>query len=420
MGEHVDGIKVWQDMIQHKPKLNVQLQEISKGILDLLIETNQQDTKQHEYLVKHKEDAEKGYKHDIKHKQLFGNLFNTTLTIIDDSDGVARCGNCHWEAHGTICQHCGTRFRIPRHSEVFEDEDEEDFEDASNADLEINAYDSDDSFIDSRSIGDINTEELLRSSGITNDILSSDDENDLHEVRTSSYIHDDWNGFESAESDVEREVIELSGEDDDEFYDSDDVRDALDQFYGDRREGNPHFQSDDSDDSEILVGRSRAMVIDDDDDSDNDANHQRFEGGRNQEDQEERTQATHYEILDSDESQDDDQNDLHSQNAQYESLDDDQNGAGCEPDNHYDGVDSDNDMQEHTYEGDEYHDPQDSFEEAAQDDDYDQGDDYDRDDYGQDDGYGQGDDYDQGDDYGQDDDYGQGDDDYGQDDDGYY
>ena len=37
--------------------------------------------------------------------------------------------NCHWEVHGSICSHCGTRFRRSTRNingESEEDEDEED------------------------------------------------------------------------------------------------------------------------------------------------------------------------------------------------------------------------------------------------------------------------------------------------------
>ena len=110
----------------------------------------------------------KTYNLDVKNKSIFGDLFNNTVTtLIDCSDGVARCGIVI-EVHGSICSHCGTRFRRSTRNingESEEDEEEEDEDDDEDAfedvvagfrqSVEINEYDSDDSFIDSRTANEI-------------------------------------------------------------------------------------------------------------------------------------------------------------------------------------------------------------------------------------------------------------------------
>ncbi|EGW31324.1 uncharacterized protein SPAPADRAFT_61891 [Spathaspora passalidarum NRRL Y-27907] len=263
--------------IEHKPVLNIHLKEISKGVVDLLIETTT-DEKEKSHLVKLRDESTKNYETDKTGKQLFGNLFKGTTMLIDNSDGVPRCGNCHWEAHGNVCMHCGTRFRNARNlvdgDLDGDDEDEDRFEDV-NSD---NDYDLDDSFIDGRNIG-----EIFR------DVIEDyDSELDLDYESGEPYqldANDNWHGFESAS---ETGSFELSGVDEDDLDSS--VIDALDEFHhgdsdsniegslGDGSDSHRGFYSDREDDHN---GNSGYGGDDDDDGNNNfddDVEHH-FDGG---------------------------------------------------------------------------------------------------------------------------------------------
>ncbi|RCK57750.1 RING finger protein PSH1 [Candida viswanathii] len=287
--------------IENKPTLNLQLKEICKNLLDMIIDSRLEN---HEVLKNHKLESENNYNLDVRNKSLFGDLFNSTVTLIDNSDGVPRCGNCHWEAHGPVCQHCGTRFRVNPHSRFGggydddDDEDEENFQDViAGYHRELDTYDSEDSFIDSRTAHEIpvdmsdeddvddegdnergddsddfsdNYEGDSADGDRNNSLLSTDD--DYHELVLNGHPADEWHGFESAsssmidralsnDSDYQRNIhdhnddddeeshtqeiedddperyhlsspsseniIQLSGNDDDSYYDSEDVREAL-------------------------------------------------------------------------------------------------------------------------------------------------------------------------------------------------
>ena len=80
--------------LEHPPILNVQLQEISHSISDGLIALG----KDAATIKDQRDEATASYKHDSTRKKLFGDAFESALTLIDRSDGVPRCGNCHWEA----------------------------------------------------------------------------------------------------------------------------------------------------------------------------------------------------------------------------------------------------------------------------------------------------------------------------------
>ena len=292
--------------IENKPTLNLQLKEICKNLLDMIIDSRLEN---HEILKNHKLESENNYNLDVRNKSLFGDLFNTTVTLIDTSDGVPRCGNCHWEAHGPVCQHCGTRFRINPQSRFgvgyddVDDEDEENFQHViAGYHRAIDSYDSEDSFIDSRTANEIPVEissdddadadadsnnsdvrvhesddlssDYSANSG-NNSLLSDDD--DYHELVLNDHVADEWHGFESASSsmidraisaDSENQshmhyddyddqeshtqeiedgddsperyslspspssdnVIQLSGNEDDSYYDSEEVREALEDM----------------------------------------------------------------------------------------------------------------------------------------------------------------------------------------------
>lgn len=146
--------------IQTKPALNMKLNDVSKSLAELIIDARL-DPNVDSFRAR-KKDAMSKYESHAKKKRVFGELFcGYSLALIDDSDGVPRCGNCLWEAHGTVCLHCGSRFRNTdlirgggHDDDDDDDEDEEEFyQDVPPAE---DHYDSDDSFVDSRT-----AEELL-------------------------------------------------------------------------------------------------------------------------------------------------------------------------------------------------------------------------------------------------------------------
>lgn len=111
--------------------------------------------------------------------RLFANVFrNAAVCTVDRSDGVARCGNCHWEAHGSRCLNCGVRFLQPPDDEEYDSsvgdsgEDVGAWGEAVSVDEE---EEEDDGFIDNRPDDEL-TEQSDDMGG---------DENGA----------DDWNGF---------------------------------------------------------------------------------------------------------------------------------------------------------------------------------------------------------------------------------
>ncbi|KAH3673387.1 hypothetical protein WICPIJ_009839, partial [Wickerhamomyces pijperi] len=120
-----------------------------------------------EFITTDRENKIKKYKRDLKTKKLYNNVFkNSAQAVIDKSDGVARCSNCHWEVEGNYCENCNTRLRNPnRIQEEFFDSDidsddrhhvvryvngNNDEDDDENSDTQPNSDDAD--FIDDRPI----------------------------------------------------------------------------------------------------------------------------------------------------------------------------------------------------------------------------------------------------------------------------
>lgn len=239
------------------PVLNLKLMEISKVMVDLAIDVATDEEK--EKLIKQRQDAEVGYEEDRKVKRLFGDIFRSVTTLLDTSDGVPRCGNCHWEANGSTCLHCGTRFRVPARNADGDDSDTEVFYNttAPYTHEEPDEYDTEDSFVDTRGAEEINNDVYL--------LLSEDNDQDVDQDDLG-----DWQGFEEETTDNVRDYrhdrIVINGHDQDdlaqddyfdeheeEFEGSDDLRSALEDFH----EG--HLQEDD-----VRRLRRQAVVISDD------------------------------------------------------------------------------------------------------------------------------------------------------------
>lgn len=196
--------------LEHLPVLNLKLKEVSKSLFDMMIDIAPTEDK--DSMISQRQTAIKGYEHDREAKRLFGDLFKSVVTLLDTSDGVPRCGNCHWEANGSECLHCGARFRNP-----LQDSDDEVFYNTQGGvhddDDDMNSqgedrYDSDDSFVDSRPAEDIERDRDDSDS----DILSDGS---------------DWHGFE----DRRESPIVISGDEDDLC--DDDLISALEEFHDD-------------------------------------------------------------------------------------------------------------------------------------------------------------------------------------------
>ena len=238
--------------IENKPILNLQLKDIAKNISDLIIETTI-DEDEKESIITHRKKAINEYEFDKQKHQLFGDLFNSAVTLIDTSDGVPRCGNCHWEVQGNVCDHCGNRLRIP----VDEyDSDERAAYDEDDAESDgANSYDSEDSFIDNG---------VLR-------VVDLDDYSDLDfGSDTERIAREHWAGFDDSE-------IELDGIDEDDIGNDTDrrynLREALENFhYEDLQRAEDGSDaaisiSDVDDDDQVRPNHRRAIVISDDEDS---------------------------------------------------------------------------------------------------------------------------------------------------------
>lgn len=168
------------------PILNIQLREMSKSITDLVIDTLE-DEKHKTELKDARQRLIDEYDQATRAKSLFRDAFNSARTLVDRSDGVPRCGNCHWEAHGSVCLHCGTRFRTPRGDLYYDSDDgdayNEDREEVELYGVDHATYDSEDSFVDNRDVHEINNDrEGYESDGI----LSSGDNQSVVEL---------WEGF---------------------------------------------------------------------------------------------------------------------------------------------------------------------------------------------------------------------------------
>lgn len=172
------------------PVLNIQLRDVSKTISDVVIDSIANDS--HKSLLRDaRQERIDEFDQDNRNNRLFGDSFKSTLTLVDTSDGVPRCGNCHWEAHGSVCLHCGSRFRVPRSDLYYDSEDGDAYnEDQDEVEVygiasELDAYDSADSFVDNRDASAINDDYDLASDGLPPDLEDGDLNAEL------------WEGFNS-------------------------------------------------------------------------------------------------------------------------------------------------------------------------------------------------------------------------------
>lgn len=229
--------------LEYKPILNIPLKDISKSFTDIVIDSIE-DSKLGEELIQAREQHIIAFEYDNKKNSLFGDAFNNAITMIDRSDGVPRCGNCHWEAHGNVCLHCGSRFRIPQ-GDLYYDSEDGDAYNEDDDEVEMfgitgeDRYDSEDSFVDNRGdenlSQDQNQDELSSSESAAElwyggfdrenlDLLSVDSNNDLEglvdrlhrrDVAEHIDLDDDLpHSVLSADLDLENSDVGLSAETD--------------------------------------------------------------------------------------------------------------------------------------------------------------------------------------------------------------
>lgn len=146
--------------MKEPPLLNLSLKEHSKAISDLIIDTLE-DQQLRAEMAQSRAQLIDDYEKASRSKSLFGKAFLSALTLVDTSDGVPRCGNCHWEAHGSVCLNCGVHFRHPR-SDLYYDSEDGDAYNEDDEEVELHgvagqdAYDTADSFVDDREDSDLN------------------------------------------------------------------------------------------------------------------------------------------------------------------------------------------------------------------------------------------------------------------------
>lgn len=124
------------------PILNLQLKDVSKNIMDLFIK-NKKDENEKKQIISMIKLAYTNYKNDKKSNSFFGNIFNLALILRDESDGVSRCLKCNWEAFGSSCFHCGSKFRNSFSSD--QSDSQEGFENSSTVSFGFDGFDSDQS-----------------------------------------------------------------------------------------------------------------------------------------------------------------------------------------------------------------------------------------------------------------------------------
>lgn len=174
--------------LKEPPTLNIHLRDISKTLTDVFLDSLENPTAGNILRDARTQQVEE-YEKAVKSKRaLFGKSFQLVPMIVDTSDGVPRCGNCHWEAHGSVCLHCGEPIRNPSEDGYFDSDDgeayNEDQEEVELYGIAGDAYDSEDSFLDDRDITEINTN-LSASSN-----LDSEDDDNLG-------TYGSWDGFRS-------------------------------------------------------------------------------------------------------------------------------------------------------------------------------------------------------------------------------
>lgn len=186
--------------MEQPPVVNIALREIVATMVNLAIDMENNEDRKNK-LIRAKENALEGYNRVTDQgSDIFGSKFkNTTVTLIDSSDGVARCGNCHWEAHGDRCLNCGTRFRLPRDDDYYDtDDDDSDDQEQFTVNGIGDGIDSEDSFV---VYTDEENEHGMGESEQDAIVLNEYDDDDFHSVN-SSVDSVQFEGFSDTDPDL--------------------------------------------------------------------------------------------------------------------------------------------------------------------------------------------------------------------------
>ena len=123
-------------VIKNEPVLNVMLQQMVDLMLEILSVGPEQNARELRTMKESRDISIAEYKADLCEETLYKNIFsNTAEAIIDeDDDGIARCGNCHWELEGPVCPNCNAQIR--NYTDGAQNVDEIDPEEYSEGELE--------------------------------------------------------------------------------------------------------------------------------------------------------------------------------------------------------------------------------------------------------------------------------------------
>ncbi|CAM9018263.1 unnamed protein product [Wickerhamomyces anomalus] len=205
-----------------EPYLNVHVQDM----VNTLVDTCQKISSLSQNVLRDRALKVKQYKLDVTHDNLFKRVFKSTgHAVVDISDGVARCSNCHWEVRGNRCPNCHIHLRNTYIDEISSADTDFSVDDFRGVDLELESGDSSDDgfninrdmsdgdgdFIDDRSIGemeiaDVNPEltDASRDSSPVRQpgrryvptFIDDDEPWEDGQSSTHSEYYETWNGFE--------------------------------------------------------------------------------------------------------------------------------------------------------------------------------------------------------------------------------
>jgi len=202
-------------------------------MVNTLIETSRKISVIPDEVLRDREMKIKYYKKDVGSNNLFKRVFkNTGYALVDTSDGVARCSNCHWEVDGNRCPNCNIHLRNTHIEEISSPNTDLELDDFENRHAHAGRWfipseeersedeepdEDDDSFIDDGELGETNGDDQdidyissrdsspVRQPGrryvptfITEEEDPWEDHSD-EDLGSQSYA-ESWNGFEDGRS----------------------------------------------------------------------------------------------------------------------------------------------------------------------------------------------------------------------------
>ncbi|CCH41999.1 putative replicase polyprotein [Wickerhamomyces ciferrii] len=107
--------------IDQEPFFNVQLRDLCNTLFEMCQKISNDeliDTKRHKLL------QVESYNKDVSSNNKFKSVFkNIGQAVVDMSDGVARCSNCHWEVEGDRCPNCNIAIGNRNELNIVSDDD---------------------------------------------------------------------------------------------------------------------------------------------------------------------------------------------------------------------------------------------------------------------------------------------------------